>query len=410
MSAMKLSRSREGKRRAPSRTKRGFAALLVSAGLAGAACGGNVSVYYDNQGGSGAQPDAGGNAGSGGQGGSAGEGGACSVPSGHELTCDSGAISDFLYVGGRRLEFNGYALLLEDLEPHGDSMNAVVAFLNSECEVIEKNNIARDTTKTIVIDGEWFDVRVLDLGPGYTFGDKWAHVQVRAGDCGCDFVPGNLLGCQNAPLQGIVNKDERLYFNAVAAILEDVEAVAGNPTAAILSFIDEDCNLIKVEKIYEGETKTVNLDSSYEVTAKAVAAGSTSQWVDLDVRPESCGECLPHWSCQKPRLVFDAELGEGESFQFNEFELTVNNINEHVGPYDGISCPVSNVVAQFTLDVDGSVSAHSMPMDPPPSCLRSPDGCYSLNFNGASIDFGPPQSGTCPILDERVSFEIRQGN
>ncbi len=396
-----------------SRARRYFSALLVTAGLAGtAACGGRVSVYYDNQAGSGAHQDAGagGNAGSGGQGGSASEGGACSVPSGHELTCDSGAISDFLYVGGRRLEFDGYALLLEDLEPHGDITNAVVAFLNSECDIIEKDKIAKGGVKTIALDGKWFDVKVLDLGPGYTFEDKWAHVQVRAGGCECVFVPGNLLGCENAPLKGIVNKDERLYFNAVAAILDDVEAVAGNPTAAMLSFIDENCNVIGMQKVYEGETRIVNLDSSYEVTAKAVAAGSTSQWVDLDIRPESCGECLPHWSCEKPRIVFDADLHEGESFQFNEFELTITNINEDVGAYDGISCPVANVVAQFTLDVDGSVSAHSMPMDPPPSCLRSPDGCYSLNFNNASIILGPPQSGTCPVADEQVSFRIMQGN
>jgi hypothetical protein len=79
---------------------------------------------------------------------------------------------------GESLPVDDLRFQLDDLEVHGDTINAIVSVLDAMGNVLQKDKVSSGQTKTFNIQGTDYHLHVYMLAPGYTFGAKWADMAI----------------------------------------------------------------------------------------------------------------------------------------------------------------------------------------------------------------------------------------
>lgn len=169
-----------------------------------------------------------------------------------------------------------YRLVLDDGQILNGKNYAAVS-LTDECgAVLMKSKIEEGATKTFMLGGRALDVTVTEALFGYTFGAKWANLTVKA-------------PCQDQywcpAVSGILNQGESLLVDNMKFQLDDLEA-HNSVTAAILSVLDANGNILLKDKIDEGSSKEISISGKqYRVTVKKAAAGITfgAKWAEIEI-------------------------------------------------------------------------------------------------------------------------------
>lgn len=167
---------------------------------------------------------------------------ACSRSPGPELACGGQTISGILNQN-EGFAFDGLSLWLDDLEAHGDVSNAIVSIQDMNCNVLKKDKIAEGQTKTFSINGKAYDVSVPSLAPGYTFGAKWASVEIAAGDCEAACEPMGECGASYDITVVTLGEGESTTISGITVALTEVTQDVGAASGETCPVSNENATL-----------------------------------------------------------------------------------------------------------------------------------------------------------------------
>lgn len=177
----------------------------------------------------------------GGCGGDAGSN-ACAIASEPAVSCSDPAIEGVLNQG-QRMPFGNLAIELGDLEVIGDEHSAIISILDANCNILKKDKIGEGNTVTMSIAGELYDVTVVKTAAGYTFGERWADINITASGCPLTCEPWG--GCGGAYDTVIVTLGEGESFTSSGITVNAVEITenVGTPSGDICPISNENVTL-----------------------------------------------------------------------------------------------------------------------------------------------------------------------
>lgn len=79
---------------------------------------------------------------------------------------------------GESFDLGDVKLVLDDLEAHGETANAIISIVDANGNILKKDKATPGATKEITAGGKTYRVHVYKVAPGYTFGAKWADMAV----------------------------------------------------------------------------------------------------------------------------------------------------------------------------------------------------------------------------------------
>lgn len=138
-------------------------------------------------------------------------------------------------------------------------------------------------------------------------------------ECVPDLSP---LTCESSEpvAEGVISLDESLE---VGGIIFELQATEENPVTgeieAIVAVVDECGELLELDKISEGQTKTFNIEgASYHVTMNAVHMSDENPWADASVSITCEGDYC---------LVVGGIINQMEIMPFDDYRLRLDDLD-----------------------------------------------------------------------------------
>ena len=147
--------------------------------------------------------------------------------------------------------------------------------------------------------------------------DSVADVIDEEVECIADLSP---LTCDSSEpvAEGVISLDESLEVGGLSFELHATEEHLG-VVSAIVAVVDECGELLKLDKISEGQTKTYNIEgASYHVTMNAVHMSEENPWADASVSITCEGDYC---------LVVGGIINQGEIMPFDELRLRLDDLD-----------------------------------------------------------------------------------
>jgi hypothetical protein len=78
------------------------------------------------------------------------------------------------------LSFDNYEVKLDDLHAQGTLTSALLSVLDSNNNILTKLKIAEGNSADVILGGKTIRINVPEVAPGYTFGAKWAKIEIQS--------------------------------------------------------------------------------------------------------------------------------------------------------------------------------------------------------------------------------------